>query len=37
LNVLPWHNPARVALLEQALAERILVSEGTMGTMIQRT
>ena len=36
MNVLPWHNPARVALLEQALAERILVIDGAMGTMIQR-
>jgi 5-methyltetrahydrofolate--homocysteine methyltransferase len=33
---LPWKDPARVALLEQALATRILVIDGAMGTMIQR-
>ncbi|WP_233198601.1 MULTISPECIES: homocysteine S-methyltransferase family protein [Luteimonas] len=33
---LPWRNPARVALLEAALASRILVLDGAMGTMIQR-
>ena len=36
MNLLPWLNPARVALLEAALAERILVIDGAMGTMIQR-
>ena len=36
MNVLPWKNPTRVALLEKALAERILVIDGAMGTMIQR-
>lgn len=33
---LPWHDPARVKALEAALAERILVLDGAMGTMIQR-
>ena len=33
---LPWRNPARVASLEAALAERILLIDGAMGTMIQR-
>ena len=33
---LPWLNPGRVALLESALAQRILVIDGAMGTMIQR-
>ena len=33
---LPWLHPERVALLEQALAARILVIDGAMGTMIQR-
>ena len=33
---LPWKNPARVALLEQALRERILIIDGAMGTMIQQ-
>ena len=32
---LPWSNPARVAALEAALAQRILVIDGAMGTMIQ--
>ncbi|MGY0612361.1 homocysteine S-methyltransferase family protein [Luteimonas sp. A501] len=32
----PWLHPARVALLDAALAERILVIDGAMGTMIQR-
>lgn len=35
MNLLPWHDPARVARLEAALAERILVIDGAMGTMIQ--
>ena len=34
--ILPWLDPARVAALEAALAERILVIDGAMGTMIQR-
>ncbi|MEO6264635.1 MAG: homocysteine S-methyltransferase family protein, partial [Luteimonas sp.] len=33
---LPWLQPDRVARLEAALAERILVIDGAMGTMIQR-
>ncbi len=33
---LPWKNPARVAALEAALAQRILIIDGAMGTMIQR-
>ncbi len=32
----PWLNPARVAALESALEQRILVIDGAMGTMIQR-
>ena len=35
-GVLPWLHPGRVARLETALAERILVIDGAMGTMIQR-
>jgi len=31
----PWLHPERVARLEAALAERILVIDGAMGTMIQ--
>ena len=33
---LPWKNPQRVARLQQALRERILVLDGAMGTMIQQ-
>ena len=33
---LPWKHPGRVAKLEAALAQRILVIDGAMGTMIQR-
>ena len=33
---LPWKNPTRVAALEAALAQRILIIDGAMGTMIQR-
>jgi 5-methyltetrahydrofolate--homocysteine methyltransferase len=36
MSQLPWLHPARVARLEAALAERILVIDGAMGTMIQR-
>ncbi|TYT23717.1 5-methyltetrahydrofolate--homocysteine methyltransferase [Luteimonas viscosa] len=36
MNTLPWLHPERVALLETALRERILVIDGAMGTMIQR-
>ncbi|HRF55750.1 MAG TPA: 5-methyltetrahydrofolate--homocysteine methyltransferase, partial [Aquimonas sp.] len=35
-NTLPWRHPARVALLEAALRQRILIIDGAMGTMIQR-
>ena len=33
---LPWREPQRVAALQSALAERILIIDGAMGTMIQR-
>jgi len=33
---LPWLNPERVEKLEAALAQRILIIDGAMGTMIQR-
>ena len=36
MNELPWLHPARVASLEGALRERILVIDGAMGTTIQR-
>jgi 5-methyltetrahydrofolate--homocysteine methyltransferase len=36
MKTLPWLHPDRVAKLEAALAERILVLDGAMGTMIQR-
>ncbi|WP_027080351.1 homocysteine S-methyltransferase family protein [Luteimonas mephitis] len=36
MKQLPWLQPERVAALESALAERILVIDGAMGTMIQR-
>ena len=36
MKQLPWLNPERVAKLEAALAQRILVIDGAMGTMIQR-
>jgi len=36
VNELPWLHPARVAALENALHDRILVIDGAMGTMIQR-
>jgi 5-methyltetrahydrofolate--homocysteine methyltransferase len=36
MKQLPWLNPERVAKLETALARRILVIDGAMGTMIQR-
>ncbi len=35
MNALPWRNPARVAALNAALAERILIIDGAMGTMLQ--
>ena len=36
MSALPWLQPERVAKLETALRERILVIDGAMGTMIQR-
>src|SRR5690606_27979966 len=36
MKQLPWLHPDRVALLERALTERILLIDGAMGTMIQR-
>jgi 5-methyltetrahydrofolate--homocysteine methyltransferase len=36
MKQLPWLNPERVAKLDAALAQRILVIDGAMGTMIQR-
>jgi 5-methyltetrahydrofolate--homocysteine methyltransferase len=36
MNRLPWLAPDRVAKLETALRERILLLDGAMGTMIQR-
>ncbi len=36
MHALPWKNPARVAALHAALARRILIIDGAMGTMIQR-
>jgi 5-methyltetrahydrofolate--homocysteine methyltransferase len=36
MNTLPWLHPERVAGLEAALRERILVLDGAMGTMIQQ-
>jgi 5-methyltetrahydrofolate--homocysteine methyltransferase len=35
MSQLPWHNPERVAKLETALRERILIIDGGMGTMLQ--
>jgi len=36
MNTPPWLNPSRVAALHAALAQRILIIDGAMGTMIQR-
>ena len=36
MNTLPWKNSARADALQAALARRILVIDGAMGTMIQR-
>ena len=36
MTALPWLHPQRVAKLEAALCERILIIDGAMGTMIQR-
>jgi Methionine synthase I (cobalamin-dependent), methyltransferase domain len=35
MSTLPWLHPDRVALLEQALHQRILILDGGMGTMLQ--
>jgi 5-methyltetrahydrofolate--homocysteine methyltransferase len=35
MSNLPWLHPDRVALLEQALHQRILILDGGMGTMLQ--
>ncbi|WP_426689329.1 homocysteine S-methyltransferase family protein [Rhodanobacter ginsengiterrae] len=35
MSTLPWLHPERVALLEQALRQRILILDGGMGTMLQ--
>ena len=35
MNTLPWLNPQRVAKLHAALAQRILIIDGAMGTMLQ--
>ena len=35
MSTLPWIHPDRVALLEQALRQRILILDGGMGTMLQ--
>ena len=36
MSTLPWKNPARAEALQAALARRILIIDGAMGTMIQR-
>ena len=36
MNTLPWKNPQRANALHAALAQRILIIDGAMGTMIQR-
>jgi 5-methyltetrahydrofolate--homocysteine methyltransferase len=36
MTALPWLHPTRVEALHRALADRILVIDGAMGTMIQR-
>jgi len=35
MRELPWLNPGRVRKLQEALAQRILVIDGAMGTMLQ--
>ncbi|MEP6897317.1 MAG: homocysteine S-methyltransferase family protein, partial [Rhodanobacter sp.] len=35
MSALPWIHPERVALLEHALRQRILILDGGMGTMLQ--
>ena len=36
MHALPWLNPQRANALIQALAQRILIIDGAMGTMLQR-
>ena len=36
MTTLPWKTPARAEALQAALARRILIIDGAMGTMIQR-
>ncbi|OHE85441.1 MAG: 5-methyltetrahydrofolate--homocysteine methyltransferase [Lysobacterales bacterium RIFOXYA1_FULL_69_10] len=36
MTTLPWHSPERTDALQRALAKRILVIDGAMGTMIQQ-
>ncbi|UJB21325.1 MULTISPECIES: homocysteine S-methyltransferase family protein [Lysobacter] len=36
MNRLPWINPERAQALETGLAQRILIMDGAMGTMIQQ-
>jgi 5-methyltetrahydrofolate--homocysteine methyltransferase len=36
MKTTPWLRPERTALLESLLAQRILVIDGAMGTMIQQ-
>ncbi|MGO4777708.1 homocysteine S-methyltransferase family protein, partial [Lysobacter sp. 2RAB21] len=36
MNRLPWINPERALALETGLAQRILIMDGAMGTMIQQ-
>ncbi|MFN9730165.1 MAG: homocysteine S-methyltransferase family protein [Pseudomonadota bacterium] len=36
MKTLPWKDPARVAALEAAMARRILLIDGAMGTMLQQ-
>ena len=33
-NTLPWLNPERTQLLLNALAQRVLIIDGAMGTML---
>ncbi|MDF4004496.1 homocysteine S-methyltransferase family protein [Luteibacter sahnii] len=35
MSTLPWLHPDRVALIEKGLAERIMILDGGMGTMLQ--
>ena len=35
MSQLPWLHPERVALIQKGLAERIMILDGGMGTMLQ--